>query len=174
MHITWGTASRVWWSYIWRQTLIVLALYALLHFVPDSTSKPIQLVLGLAIWLIFLGTNIYFVSKCFNRTYDKSFSVELRSIRNHELVVMTKRNALRLWWSRTWRSIVYSVGVGLLVGLILKLLSNGLLSEQLKPAIALIAVICIDITCFRKLLEIRYSDWKIFVQPSNNKESSVA
>jgi xanthine/uracil permease len=69
LEVTWGRAVRVWWSYLWRNLLAILAamilggifgfivgfIFSLLGFSREVTNlivMPVGLVLGLAISII--------------------------------------------------------------------------------------------------------------------------
>lgn len=82
IEVTWGKATRVWWSFFWRGTILGMiagaALGAIGGFVVGVMGKPElgPIVGGVLGWLASIPISIWILKNLLNKKY-KTFSVAL-------------------------------------------------------------------------------------------------
>jgi len=129
---------RIWWAFYWRNTLIVSILLAalILAVIPfvlrgAITVGTLRSVMSILPWVISYAVSIpvfYFILRKRFRHYRIALIVPPGGPGAEELPPTLPRT-LRVWWTFTWRTVVYRLVVGFLLSLPLGLIV-GTLSEM--------------------------------------------
>jgi hypothetical protein len=139
---TLGHALRVWWAFFWRNTLIsdgivivlVVALMALTRYIPFSRTVRIIPFCSYLIEYIVAIFVIHFVA--YKRF--RHFRVILTEQRDGGVDILepTFRRTFRIWWTFTWRSVVYLIALSVAVYVPLGFLSSAF--AAIFPALAVV------------------------------------
>ena len=124
---------RIWWAYYWRNEIIALILGLQLGafvqwlvtkgWAPYSYRTLLIQGGGIALNYIPAVAVLYFVFKKNFRTFRIRLT-PLELVESEQELTLTPKRAFRIWWTFTWRGIVYTVvllfitniPVGFLVG----------------------------------------------------------
>jgi len=115
---TLGHGLRIWWAFYWRNQLIAIILglqlgaaiqWLVVRGVVPLASRAL-LIQGGSILLNYIPASVvlYFV---FKKNF-RSFRIRLTprsAVESHEELPLTPMRAFRIWWTYTWRGVVYLV-----------------------------------------------------------------
>jgi len=85
----------------------------------------------------------------------------------------TWRMALRIWWSWQWRTILVSVGIGLLLDVWTKFWFGGL-NPDVRVAIAYVMWVAVGVYFFKDLLQRNFKKFRVLLVPSQDDDPSGA
>lgn len=115
---TLGHGLRIWWAFYWRNQLIAIILGLQLGaaiqwlvvkgVVPVASRALLMQAGGILLNYIPASVVLYFVL----RKNFRSFRIRLtprNAVESRQELSLTPRRALRIWWTYTWRGIVYLV-----------------------------------------------------------------
>ena len=165
---------RIWWALYWRSTLATAlslggSMAALRVVLPSYWSYSADYVIILAM--------MYFILKKRYRT----FRIRLVSNvdRTRELPATFART-FRVWWTFTWRTIVYRVVLSFITGIPVGFLSGAVavIYPPLGPAFAILVGLVIEgavglFTIYSSILDEEMSDFCVTLVP-NDRANPIA
>jgi len=171
---TLGHGLRIWWALYWRSTLVTAlslggSMAAFRVVLPTYWSYS-------ADYLIILAVMWFILIKRF-----RTFRIRLvsKADRTQELPV-TCRRTFRIWWTFTWRTIVYRIVLGFVTGIPVGFLSGAVavIYPPLGPAFALFVGLAIEgavglFTIYSSILDEEISDFCVTLAP-NDRANPVA
>jgi hypothetical protein len=182
-----GHGLRIWWAFFWPSTLIVAFLAFILNFwlrwLYENANAPASLI-GPAMkfspyilnYVVALFVMYYILHKNF-----RHFRIGLLSNRGgegSELLEPTLRRTVRVWWSYSWRTLIYgliavfvtAIPRGVFVGLFgwnrrLEVLVATLVGIALGGAVGLFVI-------YSNILDEDFGDFRVCLLPRS--EAKVA
>ena len=165
---TLGHELRIWWALYWRSTLATAislggSMAALRVVLPSYWSYTADYVVVLAM--------MYFILKKRYRT----FRIRLVSTvdRTQEIPVTFART-LRVWWTFTWRTIVYRILLGFVTGIPIGFLSGAVavIYPPLGTAFGILVGLVIEgavglFTIYSSILDEEFSDFCVTLAPKD-------
>jgi hypothetical protein len=118
---TWNHILTVWWSYTWRCLLLTIIVNFIAYFVEgfiEGQESSTSIIVNILWVLLFTSLQIYIFKVIFNTQFN-GFSIAIVSTKEamNEIKV-TWNHILTVWWGYTWRYILLSISVGLIVSFI--------------------------------------------------------
>lgn len=114
-----GHGLRIWWAFFWRNTLIAVVLGfqlgAAIQWLGDKglvSDRMRPLVLQFGTGAIGYIPAIFVMYYIFRKSFH-DFRIRLTSISDPaQTLPFTPRRILRIWWTYTWRTAVYTIVLG--------------------------------------------------------------
>jgi hypothetical protein len=166
-----GHGLRIWWALFWRTTLAssisyggpVLAFHLVL---PSYWSYSVDYVVTLAM--------MYFIL----RKRFRAFQIRLVSKNDHTQVLQpTFRRTFRIWWTFTWRTLVYRIVLSFAMSVPMGFLSGAVavIYPPLGPAFGFFAGLAIEagvglFTIYSSILDEEIADFCVTLIPNSSVE----
>ena len=159
---------RIWWALYWRSTLVTAlslggSMAAFRVVLPSYWSYS-------ADYLIILAVMWFILIKRF-----RTFRIRLvsKADRTHELPV-TYRRTFRIWWTFTWRTIVYRLVLGFVSGIPIGFLRGAVevIYPPLGPAFGMVVGLVIEgavglFTIYSSILDEDIADFCVMLAPND-------
>jgi hypothetical protein len=166
-----GHGLRIWWALFWRTTLAssisyggpVLAFHLVL---PSYWSYSVDYVVTLAM--------MYFIL----RKRFRAFQIRLVSKNDQTQVLQpTFRRTFRIWWTFTWRTLVYRIVLSFAMSVPMGFLSGAVavIYPPLGPAFGFFAGLAIEagvglFTIYSSILDEEIADFCVTLVPNSSAE----
>jgi hypothetical protein len=127
-----GHGLRIWWAFYWRNTLISVVLAFMLGMAIQPllnagtvSYRPLSLILQYGSYIVSYAVALFVMHYILRKNFRR-FRIGLVSNRDAKLASPLKptfKRTLRVWWTYTWRTIVYlailSVAANVPVGFVM-------------------------------------------------------
>lgn len=184
--VAWNLALSVWWSYTWRAMLAGFALGVIVALtgigVAVATGVPSESILSLhsvafmggAIVLVIVLTLVGMVAlnvwalKAAMSTTHAGMAIKLKGVAETAEGEFTLTQILSFWWSFSWRSVVVSILVGLVLGVAAALAGFG--DNPVFSVISTLVSLSISVWAFKEALALTYGGATLtFVAPAASR-----
>jgi hypothetical protein len=150
-----GRALRIWWAVFWRKAILFAIFVAALLWSANALYQKDAIPFWLFRNLTEFGPYVInyaaalLVLRFVLRKKFRHFHIALlalQSAESNEVLAPTFARALRIWWTYTWRTFVYCIGVYFVVSLPLGLLvaTLGSIFPRLNDVFAYSAALAIE------------------------------
>jgi hypothetical protein len=163
-----GHGLRIWWALFWRTTLASSISYggsvAAFHLVlPAYSSYSVDYLITLAM--------MYFIL----RKRYRRFQIRLVSRNDRSIPLpLTFRRTFRIWWTFTWRTLVYRIILSFAMGVPVGFLSGAVavIYPPLGPAFQVFVGLAVEagvglFVIYSNILDEEMSDFCVTLVPNN-------
>jgi hypothetical protein len=186
-----GRALRIWWAFYWRKLILFAALVAALVMAVDRLNETGSIPFRFSYDLIGFGPYVVnyaaalFVLHFILRKQFKTFRIALVAIQNAaaEPLPPTPSRTLRIWWTYSWRTFAYSIGIYLVVSLPMALLVGtlGTIFPRWNDVFAYSAALAIEgaaglFVIYSNILDEDFGDFRVLLlsRPGPTPATTVA
>jgi len=180
---TLGHGLRIWWALYWRATLTSIVLLSIVTVVADMPVQENQLPFGTrATILTLISYPLHFAAAFLFMQYvvRKRFRKFRISLIADQELEPTRRRTTRIWWTYTWRSLLYVVIVRLVANLPLSfiILAAAAVSPQFMRFASFLVGIVLDgvvglWVIYSNILDENIAGFRVGLVPSDTPRPAV-
>jgi hypothetical protein len=181
---------RIWWAYFWRNTVVATILYAAATLIikplllkGDLTFETYRILTAVSPWLLTYSVSIpviYFIL----RKRFQHFRIGLFALNAGiatEEVPPTLPRTLRVWWTFTWRTVVYRLILGFAGSVVLDV-ALGFLSAtfpRLQGTFTLLMSVIVEaavglFVIYSNILDEDFSNFRVSLLPRSASVRAAA
>jgi purine-cytosine permease-like protein len=187
---TLGHGLRIWWAFYWRNTIVAAILVAALIlaikplYLRGAISPEVfRFLMLFGPWVITYAVAVpvfYFILRKRFRDFRIGL-VQLRDGLAAEVLPPTLPRTLRIWWTYSWRTVIYRLVLGFVASLPLGILLGtiGSIFPRLAPAVGFLGSSVIEaavglFVIYSNILDEDFSDFRVNLIPRTSPEPATA